>query len=158
MLLLLLVLLLQLLSLLLVLLLHLLCPGRRGILFRQALMLLVLLLLELLPLLVLLRREFLGLLLIFLVGLLVPSLGRLVTLRRREFLRMDGVRVLASSASSSGAIGRRVIRRTRFPGWRNSLLLETSRPRRCGDGWLAMIRRSAQLRVRAGRLFVSNLI
>src|SRR5271155_1974497 len=107
-------------------------------------MILLLLLRQLLVLLVLLRDQLGLLLLVLLIGLRVAGgdgYRRLVRLKVAGMVRRSGPR------RRNRAVSRRMIRRSGFPGGDGARSRELSRPGRCSDGRLAVIRRSAQLRI-----------
>jgi len=127
--------LLQLLSLLRVLLLHLLRSGVISFLFRQLLMFLVLLLLQIVPLFLLTCCQLVLLFLVFLILLGVSRVRSRRALYRRQILRMN---YRSTSA---------VIRAARFSASHRAIALEISRPSGCHYSRLAMVERSALLRV-----------
>ena len=141
---------LHLLSLLLVPLLDLLSSGFIGILFRQPLVLLLLLLLEFLPLLVLLGEHLVLLLLVFPVAVGVSGVGS-GALHRRKVFRVDGCSgTILTARPVAPAIGRRVVRRSRFFGGYGSVKI--CRPGSSGNGRPAMVGGCMEFRVRASSL------
>ena len=155
--------LLQLLSLLLMLLLQLLRLGCISLLLRDLLMFLVLVRLESLPFLFLLRVELFLLFLVFLVRLRIPGIWRGRALDRRKILGvyysgrvgiifLRTARLLVTPRFCPGAVGWRMVRRSRFLGRYHRVPAELPRFFGGRDWRVGLVHRSPQLWIRARSL------